>query len=171
MKCMNWAPPCGQHRGQKEAPSQPSRRPEPTCSPSRTAWAGTREGALCVLGPQEDLGCRLAPQSLPLTPAEGQHLEPGGPPAPPPSAPLQLPGEGVMRQGCQRAWPRVRVAFGFSIKASVGGGPCGKGQRLARGIPCGNPPRSLLLSCGRGSLCPRGPCSRSLCLHGAGLKC
>ena len=120
MKCMNWAPPCGQHRGQKEAPLQPSRCPEPTCSPSRTAWAGTREGMLCVLGPQEDLGCWLAPQSLPLTPAEGQHLEPGGPPAPPPSAPLRLPGEGVMRQGCQRARPRVKVAFGFSIKASMG---------------------------------------------------
>ena len=35
-----------------------------------------------MLGPQEDLGCRLAPQSLPLTPAEGQHLEPGGPSCP-----------------------------------------------------------------------------------------
>lgn len=37
---------------------------------------------LCVLGPQEDLACRLAPQSPPLTPAEGQHLEPRRPSCP-----------------------------------------------------------------------------------------
>ena len=140
MKCMNWAPPCRRHRGQKEAPSQPSRRLKPTCSPSRTAWAGAWEGMLCVLGPQEDLGCQLAPQSLLLTPAEGQHLEPSEPSCPSTISPLRLPGEGVMREGCQRAWPRVKVAFGFSIKASAGWRALWERPAPRQGYPAQQPP-------------------------------
>lgn len=76
-----------------------------------------------------------------------------------------------MKQGYQGAWPRVKVAFGFSIKASARWRALWERPAPRQGYPVWHPPRSVLLSCGRGSLRPRGLHSRSLCLHGAGLKC
>lgn len=77
-----------------------------------------------------------------------------------------------MRQGCQGARPRVKVAFGFSVKASARRRALWERPVPCQGYPVWHPlPRSLLLSCGRGSLRPWGLRSQSLCLHGAGLKC
>ena len=46
-----------------------------------------------------------------------------------------------MRQGCQRAWPRVRVAFGFSIKASAGWRALWERPAPRQGYPVRQPPQ------------------------------
>lgn len=62
------------------------------------------------------------------------------------------------------------AAFGLSVKAALGGGPCRGGQRLPRRSRAA--PRSLLLSsCHRSPLPVAAVLSASCCLLGAGLKC
>lgn len=98
------------------------------------------------VGPPRGPGVPACSSEPPLTPAEGQHPEPREPPCPSASSPPRLPGEGAMRQGCQGAWPRVKVAFGFSIKASARRRALWERPAPRQGYPVWHPPRSLLLS-------------------------